>query len=78
MRFFRRGKGASDPRKPSLDLTGKTPAVRASICTGEQVAGFKDTQTGRFTEVILIRTEADFEEFLQTYGLTAEQVERIY
>lgn len=78
MRFFRRGKGATAPTKPSLDLTGKTPAVRSSICTGEQVAGFRDTQTGRFTEVILIRTEADFEEFLQTYGLDAGQVERIW
>lgn len=78
MRFFRRGKQPPGPRKPSLDLVGKTPALRSSICTGEQVAGFKDTQTGRFTEVMLIRTEADFEEFLQTYGLSAEQVEQIW
>lgn len=78
MRLFRRDKQPPSPHTPSLDLTGKTPALRSSICTGEQVAGFKDTQTGRFTEVMLIRSEADFEEFLQTYGLDAGQVERIW
>lgn len=29
------------------------PVIKSSICTGEKVAGFKDIQTGKFTEVNL-------------------------
>ena len=25
------------------------PVIRCSICTGEEVAGFRDRETGRFT-----------------------------
>ena len=58
------------------DRENLSPAVRASICTGEQVAGFRDRRTGAFREVMLIRSEADLEEFKALYGLT--QVETIY
>ena len=33
---------------------GKIPVIRASICTGEKVAGFQDIHTGKFTEIMLI------------------------
>ena len=52
------------------------PAVRSSICTGEQVAGFRNLRTGKFQEVMLIRSETDLEEFKALYGIT--QVETIY
>ena len=39
------------------------PMVRASICTGEKVAGFRDRTTGKFTDVMLIRSEKDLAEF---------------
>ncbi|MCR5477595.1 MAG: aspartate dehydrogenase [Lachnospiraceae bacterium] len=52
------------------------PVIRASICNGEQVAGFKDRRTGEFHEVMLIRGDADLALFLQTYGLT--QVSKEY
>ena len=45
------------------------PVIRASICTGERVAGFKDRKTGAFHEIMLIRDQADLEEFMETYGL---------
>ena len=60
------------------DAERKIPAIRASICTGETAAGFRDKQTGKFTEYALIRTEADLEEFLRTYGLTRDQVPTEY
>ena len=31
--------------------------LMCSICNGEQVAGFKDKQTGHFTEVMLIKMD---------------------
>lgn len=48
--FFRK-----KPEKRSYDRTRKKPVIRASICTGEQVAGFKDLTTGVFEEVMLIK-----------------------
>ncbi len=49
--------------KAEYDKESQKPVIRASICTGEQVAGFKDIHTGKFTEVMLIRNQKDLEEF---------------
>ena len=54
------------------DRETQEPALRCSICTGEQVAGFRDRKTGHFEEVALIRTEADLEEFRRRYGIDGE------
>ncbi len=43
--------------------------IRASICNGEQVAGFKNRKTGEFHEVMLIRNNEDLEIFKARYGL---------
>lgn len=43
------------------------PVIRASICTGEKVAGFRNRRTGSFTEVMLIRTPRDEQEFKEKY-----------
>ena len=45
------------------------PAVRCSICTGEQVAGFLERGGKHFEEVMLIRTEADLRAFCELYGI---------
>ena len=67
-------------RQKTLDYDRERlrPVLRASICTGETAAGFRDKQTGKFTEYALIRTEADLEEFLRTYGLTRDEVPTEY
>ncbi len=59
------------------DGENKKPAVRASICTGEQVAGFRDVHSGKFEEVMLLRNENDLEDFKDTYGIDGE-VETFY
>lgn len=63
-------------RKKSKQLTydsiNKKPIIKASICNGEQVAGFKDIHSGKFEEVMLIRGSADLELFKQQYGITEE------
>ena len=41
--------------------------IRSSICTGEKVAGFRDRHSGHFTEIMLIRSPKDIEEFKKTY-----------
>ena len=61
----------------SYDLNVNVPVIRCSICTGEQVAGFKDLSDGRFEEVMLIRSSADLEVFRERYGITGD-IEKIY
>lgn len=45
--------------------------LKCSICTGEQVAGFKDIETGKFTEVCLIRNGTDLDLFMEKYNLAS-------
>ena len=55
----------------------RTPAIRVSICTGEQVAGFQNKETGKFEETDLIRNEKDLEAFRRRYGIEGE-IRKIY
>ena len=55
----------------SYDSANQRAVVRCSICTGEQVAGFKDMHTGKFTEVMLIRDSKELDAFMEMYELTA-------
>ena len=59
------------------DETEKTPVIRCSICTGEQVAGFLRKDTGTFEEVMLIRGKEDLYAFREAYGITGE-IRKIY
>ncbi len=61
----------------SYDAENKKPVIKASICNGEQVAGFQDIHTGAFDEVMLIRGPKDLEQFMSEYGITGE-IEKIY
>lgn len=47
------------------------PVLKCSICNGEQIAGFKDKQTGYFTEVMLIKDGRDLDLFMEIYNLAA-------
>ena len=54
----------------TFDSETLEPAIRTSICTGEQVAGFRNRKTGRFSEDRLIRCPQDLEDFMEEYGLS--------
>lgn len=58
----------------SYDKDSKRPVIKASICTGEQVAGFKDIHTGKIEEVMLIKSPTDLEHFKAMYGIDEEIV----
>ena len=53
-----------------FDPDKQTAVIKCSICTGEQVAGFKSKEDGHFTEVMLIREAADLERFKTIYAIT--------
>ena len=63
---------------PDYDRENLRPVIRTSICTGEQTAGFRNIHTGKFTEVMLIRTDRDLEEFRKAYGIPADKITTEY
>ena len=56
----------------SYDKNTKKPVIKASICNGEQIAGFKDINTGKMEEVMLIKSPADIESFKKMYEIDEE------
>ena len=58
--------------KKTYDKENQKPVIKASICNGEQVAGFKDIHTGKIEEVMLIKNASDLETFRKMYGIEEE------
>ena len=56
----------------AYDKENKKPVIKASICNGEQVAGFKNIHTGKIEEVMLIKNQADLNAFKKMYGIDGE------
>ncbi len=54
----------------SFDVETQKPVLRCSICTGEQVAGFKNLKTGKFEEVMLVKNDKDLTEFMNRCGIS--------
>lgn len=65
-------------KKQTYDKETLRPVIRSSICTGEQTAGFQNIQTGKFSEVMLIRNGCDLKEFLETYDISEADIRREY
>ena len=59
------------------DKENKKPVIKASICNGEQVAGFKDIHTGKIEEVMLIKDQTDLDSFMKMYGID-DEIEKEY
>lgn len=55
--------------KIAFDKETQRPILRCSICTGEQVAGFKEIRTGKFQEVMVIRNDQDLDDFRKMYDI---------
>ena len=56
----------------SYEKENQKPVIKASICNGEQVAGFKDIHTGKIEEIMLIKCPKNMERFNEMYGITEE------
>ncbi len=54
----------------TYDKENYKPVIRCSICTGEQVAGFKNITTGKFEDVMLVRDDKDLDKFKKMYGVS--------
>lgn len=62
--------------KTEYDRENLKPVLKCSICTGEQVAGFKNIHTGKFEDIMLIKDQKDLETFMEMYGV--ESIEKEY
>ena len=60
----------------TYDKENQKPVIKASICNGEQVAGFKNIHTGKIEEVMLIKSPADLEYFKAMYGIEEDIVKK--
>ena len=65
-------------KKEPYDKEHQKPVIKSSICTGEKVAGFKDLQTGKFTEVMLIKDNKDMDIFLEKYDISVAEIKTEY
>ena len=52
-----------------FDKENYRAVLRCSICTGEQVAGFKNIHTGEFHDIMLIRNADDLDAFQEEYDV---------
>ena len=62
--------------RKSYDKENMRPVILASICTGEQVAGFRSREDGNFVGVMVIQSEKDLEYFKSLYRV--DEVRKIY
>ncbi len=68
--------GKKKDKQLPYDKGYEIPAVKSSICTGEKTAGFIDSRTGKYREVMLITSDADVAEFKKMCGV--DEVKTIY
>lgn len=76
--MFFRGKKRPAPDKIIYNPSAMSPAIRASICTGEQTAGFISRETGAFTGVMLINSSEDRKRFCKEFGIKDADIKTIY
>lgn len=75
--LLRKGRAPEAAPAAGYDHDLLEPVIRCSICTGEQTAGFREKESGKFRDVALLRSEADLEAFRRQYGIEGE-IRRIY
>ena len=61
----------------TYDPVTEKPVIKASICNGEQTAGFMDLASNHFREDMLIRGAEDLYLFKKKYGIEGD-IEKIY
>ncbi|MCD7905214.1 MAG: aspartate dehydrogenase [Clostridiales bacterium] len=61
--------------KGSAEELGE-PVIRASICTGERVIGFR--KEGKLTKGEIVRSDKDIEAFCKKYKIDKSSVKTVY
>ena len=73
------GRKKQEEKRVSFDRGKQYPAMRCSICTGEQVACMRERETGKLRELMLIRSDEDLRSFRRMTGLRdGEEIQKFY
>ena len=75
MKLFNRKKSASPSPYPSEQYE---PVLKSSICTGELTACFRDRETGKIHDIMVIRHPKDLHDFGKEYGVDVEHLRTVY
>ena len=54
------------------DSSKEEPFLHANTCNRETVVGFREKDTGKFHEVMMITSDKELEEFKKTYGIKGD------
>lgn len=65
-------------REKTWDRERLEPAIRKSICTGEETFGFVRRADGSFMDICLLRDDREKDAVLSEYGIRKEDVRLIY
>ena len=63
---------------PQIDKSRGEAILRCSICSGEQVLCFKDSETGEVRDLMLISSPSVLDEFCRANGITASDIKKVY
>ncbi len=63
---------------PVIDQDKYEPALRCSICTGEQTLVMVDRQSGEMHELMLIRSPGELADVCSVNGIEPESIRKIY
>ena len=75
MKLFNRKKSASTSLYP---IEKYEPVLKSSICTGELTACFRDRETGKVHDIMVIRNPKDLHDFGKEYGVDVENMRTVY
>lgn len=66
------------PAPSPYPLESFEPVLRSSICTGEATACFRNRETGKLHEIVVIRSPKDLADFGKQYGVDIEDIRTVY
>ena len=75
MNIFHRKKTAPPSPYP---LEQFEPVLRSSICTGEMTACFRDRETGKLKEIMVIRSPKDLADSGKEYSVDVSKIRTVY
>ncbi len=72
--FFPKKNPPVTPYDPSKEI----PELHSNTCNRDKVAGFRNTENGRFTEKMTIQSEADLKEFCRQYAVDERKIRKVW
>ena len=76
--MFWKKKKDSAPAPSPYPVEAYEPVLRSSICTGEMTACFRNRETGKMIDIMLIRNPKDLADFGTQYGVDVGIMRTVY